>query len=341
MEVLKEIGKGAYGSVYSLANNKNYALKKLHDVNKRDSDMIRSILLEISSMSLLNHPNIMKCRGFMLSSKSIEYYMKRYPMSLMNFLNNFISKKKYIPTSTINNMLIDILSGIDYLHINNILHLDISDDNIMLDENLRCVITDFGLSDITHPSIFFDTNNKKQKFPVFKNPFASPEVLNESYYELSSDIWAFGILMARMFNYKYIFNNVNNRDDQKKEIVKYLEFNVNEKLNFIKNWMEPREIDYEGIYAVETDITPTHINILLAIFVEEIEHRPSAKQIMSYLNLCEISPKSNIENHIDESNLRYYLIDTLNRDIFDINKFKLVSRKMKNELNFSGTSILE
>ncbi len=339
MEVLKEIGKGAYGCVYSIAKNKEFALKKLNDSNMRDSDMIRSILLEISSMSLLNHPNIMKCKGYTLNNRSIEYYMKRYPMSLMQFLNNFISKKKYIPTSIVNNMLIDILNGIDYLHINNILHLDISDDNIMLDENLKCVITDFGLSDITHPSIFFDNKQKKQKFPVFKNPFASPEVLNEDYYQSSSDIWAFGVLMARMFNYKYIFRNVNDRYKQKKDIVKFLAYNDKEKKEFITNWMEPREVDYDGVYTIDTDISPSHINILMAIFIKDIEYRPSAKKIMTYLNFCEISAKNNIENNIHNSDLRYYLINTLNRDIFDINKFELVSKKINNELNYQRTFI--
>ena len=44
MEISKEIGKGAYGKVYTLKDNEDYVLKK---INYMDPDTIRSILLEI------------------------------------------------------------------------------------------------------------------------------------------------------------------------------------------------------------------------------------------------------------------------------------------------------
>ena len=68
MEISKELGKGAYGSVYEVKGNSAYAIKKL-DLN--DSDMIRSMLIEIVVMKLVDHPNIMKCQGYNFSNGSI------------------------------------------------------------------------------------------------------------------------------------------------------------------------------------------------------------------------------------------------------------------------------
>ena len=72
MEISKELGKGAYGSVYEVKGNSAYALKKL-DLN--DSDMIRSMLIEIVVMKLVDHPNIMKCKGYNFSNGSLFFYL--------------------------------------------------------------------------------------------------------------------------------------------------------------------------------------------------------------------------------------------------------------------------
>lgn len=332
MEVSNKIGNGAYGCVYTLAKNNYYALKKF---DQSDFEYIKSFFIEISIMSLLNHQNIMKCAGYSFSNKSFEIYMKRYPINLLQYLDRYSANNDYIETPIINKMLIDILSGIDYLHINGILHLDISDDNIMLDENLNCVITDFGLSDVIHQSEFY--KNEKQKYPVYKNPFASLEVLNNNYYDSSSDIWAFGVLMAKMLNNKYIFEYIIDRNEQGNTIKKYFDYNLEERKRYIKNWINPREIDYDGIYAVDTDLSPTHLNILLSIFIKEIDYRPSAKEIITYLSYCEFSPKKNINNEVHNSQLRYFLIDLLNRNQFDNDKYELVTYLVANKLNCNST----
>ena len=79
----------------------------------------------------------------------------------------------------------DILNGIDYIHVNGILHLDISDDNIMLDNDLNCVITDFGLSDIEYKKDNFESNLilgiyylKSSKFDLSSNYFLKAKKRN-------------------------------------------------------------------------------------------------------------------------------------------------------------------
>ena len=114
MEVSNKIGNGAYGCVYTLAKNNYYALKKF---DQSDFEYIKSFFIEISIMSLLNHQNIMKCAGYSFSNKSFEIYMKRYPINLLQYLDRYSANNDYIETPIINKMLIDILSGIDYLHI--------------------------------------------------------------------------------------------------------------------------------------------------------------------------------------------------------------------------------
>jgi len=311
MEISKEIGKGAYGKVFTLKDNEDYVLKK---INYMDPDTIRSILLEIIIMYSIDHPNIMKCKGWNLSKISMEFYMVKYPISLMKYLQLNQASKYHINTKTINSMLMNILNGIDYIHVNGILHLDISDDNIMLDNNLNCVITDFGLSDIEYKKDDFKSNIK-QKFPVIKNPFAPPEVLEETFYNSKADIWSFGVLMAKIINYGYIFLNIKERNNQLKYINTFLSKNNEDKKKFIENYISPRCIDYDSLYVVSDELTQTHIDILLSIFTKNIDDRPTAREIMRYLNFYEwVSCSNDFINleHIDR--LRSYFITTLNND---------------------------
>lgn len=70
--------------------------------------------------------------------------MEKLKRNLRDFIqekipfNNRLHKLKIIK---------DIISGIDYLHSKNIIHLDLKPANIMLDEkNTKAVIIDFGIS---------------------------------------------------------------------------------------------------------------------------------------------------------------------------------------------------
>ena len=67
-------------------------------------------------------------------------------------LHSFITKHGFIKRTKVKQLLIDILSAINYLHSKGIMHRDIKLDNIMLKKNdlnegkLTPIIIDFGLA---------------------------------------------------------------------------------------------------------------------------------------------------------------------------------------------------
>ena len=291
MEFHKKIGQGSYGNVFIHPNNKNIAIKK--SFGKLDYEVIMSYLTEVIIMKELNHPNIIKCIDYEYNSSSISIYMKKYHTSLQKLLKYNECNNIRIPTNIINKMLLDILSGLEYLHENNILHLDLSDDNILLKNDYTCVIIDFGLSSLSINKIqqIHNKDNEKkkkltQKFPVFKNPFAAPEILEEQSYDEKADIWAFGVIMIMMFNNKYIFNNIIERKNQIIYINNYLSGNNIEKEKFLLKNMK-RDLDDNNTYLSDYDITQTHIDILLSIFKRNIVERSSSSKIINILSFYE------------------------------------------------------
>ena len=303
MEFHKKIGQGSYGNVFIHPNNKNIAIKK--SFGRLDYEVIMSYLTEVVIMKELNHPNIIKCIDYEYNSSSISIYMKKYHTSLQKLLKYNECNNIRIPTNIINKMLLDILSGLEYLHENNILHLDLSDDNILLKNDYTCVIIDFGLSSLSINKIqqIHNKDNEKkkkltQKFPVFKNPFAAPEILEEQSYDEKADIWAFGVIMIMMFNNKYIFNNIIERKNQIIYINNYLSGNNIEKEKFLLKNMK-RDLDDNNTYLSDYDITQTHIDILLSIFKRDIVERSSSSKIINILSFYETTGFKKKTNHIN------------------------------------------
>ena len=98
---------------------------------------------EIAIHLSLDHENIAKAIGYFTSSQSKSLLMKRYQRTLKTILHN---PNPYGDANDRIKMIHDIFSGLNYLHEKNIIHADLSQKNILQDENGRMIIADFGLS---------------------------------------------------------------------------------------------------------------------------------------------------------------------------------------------------
>lgn len=324
----KIIGKGTYGKVFEIKQNDEYfALKKSTGIF--DDITIRSFLNEMKIMKILDHPNILKCKSCYYEDNCLYYTMDLYPSNLQNLIKYNKYNNIKIKTNLINSYLIDISNGLDYLHKNNIIHCDLSDDNILIKNN-KCVIADFGLSslklekyeEIYKKKIYNKRLKFEQRFPVFKSPFASPEVLYEKYYDTSSDIWAFGVLIILLFSHEYIFKCLNNRMEHLIHINCFLIKSYDERIDFIKNLIN-RDIDDEGLYINEYDISTDYLNIILSIFHENKKLRPSAEYILSNLNNINLNNLTDFSNEkiINDENYDYlYSIEYDNVNEIEIDK---------------------
>ncbi|KRT80153.1 protein kinase [Oryctes borbonicus] len=82
-----------------------------------------------------------------------------------------------------------ILSGVQYLHINNIIHRDLKLGNLFLNDDLHVKIGDFGLA----AKIEFDGERKKT---LCGTPnYIAPEILNKKGHSFEVDIWSIGCIM--------------------------------------------------------------------------------------------------------------------------------------------------
>jgi serine/threonine protein kinase len=179
---------GSFGTVYkSKYGNETVAIK----VVKKKKDFLKEtrILDQIKANESIE--NIISTIGICPDQSVI--ISKWYPYTLEEQCATAIQNGDY---QSIIKYLHNIACGLNKLREIGIVHDDIKMDNIMVDENNRAIIIDFGCSSIIDP----DTSTLKKKINVMGTPiYSSPEKLSGKEYGFSSDIYAFGLLIWHIF----------------------------------------------------------------------------------------------------------------------------------------------
>lgn len=182
----KQIGSGAFGLVglyVDLSKNKRVCVKLINITGADEAQLIKG---EIYILSKIQHPHIIQfLRSFGPIKGRIGIIMEYAPGgTLASIINNY---KHNPPTdSRILSNICDILMGLEYLHIRQVVHRDLKPANILVDKDGRLKIADFGLSTITQP-------NTKSEF-VGTLLYIAPECYLNSPPSFQSDVWALGLI---------------------------------------------------------------------------------------------------------------------------------------------------
>ncbi|GAM19521.1 hypothetical protein SAMD00019534_026960 [Acytostelium subglobosum LB1] len=182
----ERIGKGNFGEVFKGQwRGAVVAIKKLPAHNITESVM-REFHREIDLMKNLRHPNVIQFLGSCTIPPNIcicTEYMQRG--SLYTILHD---PTMVLPWSLIKKICLDAIKGIIYLHssIPVILHRDLKSHNLLVDDNWKVKVADFGLSTIEQTATMTACGT-----PCW----TAPEVLRNQRYTEKADVYSFAIVM--------------------------------------------------------------------------------------------------------------------------------------------------
>ncbi|KAF1994000.1 Pkinase-domain-containing protein [Amniculicola lignicola CBS 123094] len=198
------IGKGTFGRVYlgmNITTGELIAVKQV-EVNTKaagqDKDkmkeLVKSLDSEIETMQFLDHPNIVQYLGCERKDYSISIFLEYISGGSVG---SCLRKHGKFEESVVSSLTRQTLGGLAYLHREGILHRDLKADNILLDLDGTCKISDFGISKKSDNIYGNDITNSMQG-SVF---WMAPEVIRSQGqgYSAKVDIWSLGCVVLEMF----------------------------------------------------------------------------------------------------------------------------------------------
>ncbi|XP_022739081.1 LEAF RUST 10 DISEASE-RESISTANCE LOCUS RECEPTOR-LIKE PROTEIN KINASE-like 1.2 isoform X3 [Durio zibethinus] len=193
-----ELGDGGFGTVYygELRDGRAVAVKRLYENNYR---RVEQFMNEVEMLTRLRHQNLVILYGCTSRhSRELLLVYEYVPNgTVADHLHGERAKPGALSWSIRLEIAIETANALRYLHASDTIHRDVKTNNILLDNNFRVKVADFGLSrlfptDVTH---------------VSTAPQGTPGYVDPEYhqcYQLTdkSDVFSFGVVLIELISSK-------------------------------------------------------------------------------------------------------------------------------------------
>ncbi|MGY3782396.1 Stk1 family PASTA domain-containing Ser/Thr kinase [Gemella taiwanensis] len=191
-KILDHLGTGGMATVwlgYDTILDRQVAIKTFK-IDANDEDAVKRFNREAKAVTSLSHPNIVSI--YDVENEGEFYYLILEYVEGMT-LKDYMIKNPRMPIETIVHIAKQIAAGLSHAHQNGIIHRDIKPQNILMNENLTCKITDFGIARAYGDTTLTQTN--QMLGTVY---YLSPEQARGNVATAQSDIYSLGILIFEM-----------------------------------------------------------------------------------------------------------------------------------------------
>eukprot|EP00850_Spirogloea_muscicola_P016313 SM000131S26743 [mRNA] locus=s131:273587:278222:+ [translate_table: standard] len=191
--IYEAIGRGKHSVVYKGRKKKTIQYCAIKSVEKSQKPRV---LQEVKTLHSLNHDNVLKFYAWYETNNHL-WLILEYCVG--GDLKTLLQQDTRLPEESIHDFARDLVKALLFLHHNGVIYCDLKPSNVLLDENGRLKLCDFGLArklgDIAKKSVQ-QLEKEKRGTPSYM----APELLKEGgVHSFSSDLWGLGCVMYECY----------------------------------------------------------------------------------------------------------------------------------------------
>ncbi|XP_071439429.1 serine/threonine-protein kinase nekl-3-like [Hetaerina americana] len=253
--IQEPIGRGQFSTAYRAYCKfigRDVALKKISLWNMVDSKSRQDCVKEAHLLQKLNHRYIIGYLAAFIEGSELNIALELADAGDLSKMINCFSNLGYLmPEKTIWKCVLQISSGIDYMHAQKIMHRDIKPANVFLNSKNGVKLGDLGIARYFSPETSIVHSFLGTPY------YMSPERIQEQGYDFKSDIWSFGCLIYEMAALQSPFHS--------------------RQMNLSHIYQRIENVNYPPIPA---DLYSDELRGLIRVCLEkEMKKRPDSKQV--------------------------------------------------------------
>ena len=193
--MLERIGRGAFGVVYrawDVRLDREVALKLLPARSSEDSDRGTAIIEEGRALARVRHPGVVTLYGAEVIDDHVGLWME---LIKGRTLEELVTEGKRWTGREVAALGVELCRAVEAVHAAGLVHRDIKASNVMLQDDGRIVLMDFGTG-----SILADGGS----LPLAGTPlYLAPELFAGGAPSVASDVYSIGVLLYHLLTGSY------------------------------------------------------------------------------------------------------------------------------------------